>query len=246
MAVVTGERQLFVQGYRVSDRRGALPKRQGAEPYETRPLAAITLAVVHYSGVDRDSTALEIANYQTTKAVGDPFPEIAYHFIVRQNGEIEQCHDLCTRTWHAGTPGNDKGVALCLPMLHGPTPLQADAAARLINAIGDRLKRPLTIKGHQELAPTQCPGSHWPQWRHLLLRAPTPPREVSVDGVPVKWAFYDWYRRLESIKRGLCGRPLAPHVAGPAGEAVQEFAGCTMRWEKGEMWIRFKSQVKEV
>ncbi len=236
------ERQLFVPGFRVGDLRGTLPIRHGAEPYETRPLTAIAMAVIHYSGVDRDSSALEIAHYQTTKQDGDLFPAIAYHFVVHQTGAIDQCHDLATRTWHAGTLGNDRGVALCLPMLHGPTPLQVEAAARLITAIGDRLRRPLAIKGHCDLMPTQCPGPGWPQWRHQLLKAPPnpPAREISVAGIAIKWAFYDWYRRLEAIRPGLCGSPLAPHVVGPDGSASQEFTGCTMRWQQGEMWLKFK------
>lgn len=231
------EPQLFVQGCRVVDLRDALPTRGAANPYPTRPLAAITTAVVHYSGVDRDSSALEIAQYQTAKTEGDLFPAIAYHFVVRQEGLVEQCHDLGTRTWHAGTQANDVGIAICLPMLYGPTDAQIDATSRLIAALGDRLETVLQVKGHKEFTPTPCPGPEWETWRARLRRPPTPPRERYINGIPVKWAFLDWYRRLEAIRPGLCGPPLAVHVRQGNGSARQDFAGCTLIWRDGQMTI---------
>jgi hypothetical protein len=238
----TKEGQVFVPGYRVADLRGRLPARQGATGYDTRPLTAITMAVVHYSGVDADSPAQAIAEYQTGKAEGDLFPAIAYHFVVRQSGEIEQCHDLITRTWHAGALGNDRGIAICLPMLAGPTPLQAEATARLILALGDRLKRTLQVKGHKELGPTQCPGEGWQTWKHRLTRpSGGAPREIVVGGIPIRWAFFDCYRRLEALKPGLCGSPLGPHRPQADGSALQVFAGCQMRWQGGQMWVCFEA-----
>ncbi len=236
------EPQLFVSGCRVSDRRGALPTRAGAEPYETRALSAITMAVIHYSGVDSDSSAEAIAAWQTSKTEGDLFPEIAYHFVVRQGGEIEQCHDLMTRSWHAGSEGNTRGVAICLPMLSGPTEAQLSSTAALLQALNRRLGRVLQLKGHKELYPSACPGPAWEQWRKRLL-APSPllQRGTVVNGVPVKWAFYDWYKRLEGWREGLSGAPLAPHRQEADGSSRQEFVACSMRWRDGEMWLRFKS-----
>lgn len=235
------EPQLFVRGCRVVDRRGQLPTRPGADPYITRPLTAITTAVIHYSGVDDDSSAEAIARYQVTKTEGDQFPAIAYHFVVRQSGEIEQCHDLITRTWHAGAVANQTGIGICLPMLHGPRPLQADSTARLIAALGDRLGRILAILGHKDYMPTQCPGPLWHEWRRSISPSAAAVRELVVDGIPVKWAFYDCYRRLERLRPGLCGAPSGPHRALGGGDAVQEFAGCTMLWSERRLWVAFKT-----
>ena len=229
---------LTVPGYRVVDARGQLPTRTGAAPYPPRPLADVDRIVVHYSGVDADSTPLEIAHYQTTKQDGDLFPAIAYHFVVRQNGETHQCHDLATRTWHAGAEGNDHGIAVCLPMLYGPTPLQLDATARLCRALGDRLGRALAIVGHKDLMPTRCPGDTWPDWRQRLLAGGA--REITIGGVAVRWGFYDLYCKLEGLRPGLAGPPLGPHRPDPTGGAVQEFAACTMAWREGRMWVSFK------
>ena len=234
------EQPLTVPGHHVDDWRDRLPTRAGAAPYERRSLAAITHAVVHYSAVDADSSAQQIAAYQVGKPDGDLFPAIAYHFVVRQSGEIEQCHDLAVRAWHAGSYANDVGIAICLPMLHGPTPRQAAACARLIGALGERLGRALAVVGHKELQPSRCPGDAWLDWKSAVSPPSPPARELSVDGVPVKWAFYDAYCRLETLRPGLCGAPAGPHRLLGDGDAVQEFAGCTMLWSERRLWVAFK------
>ncbi|MHB1414652.1 MAG: peptidoglycan recognition protein family protein [Chloroflexota bacterium] len=246
------EPSLTVPGCRIVDRRDRLPLRAGAGRYPRRDLAAVRWIVIHYSAVDRDSSAQEIATYQTTKADGDAFPEVAYHFVVRQNGLIEQCHDVAVRAWHAGKEGNDLGIAVCLPMLSGPTVPQVQATARLVAALRERVGRQLEIVGHKDLMPTLCPGADWPHWKgDLELPTAPPPRQTVVDGIPIKWAFYDWHRRLEALRPGLVGPPLGPHrlvapgspgASGPGeggGYAVQQFAGCEMRWQEGRMWICF-------
>ena len=235
------EAQIFVQGHRVEDWRGRLPTRPDAEPYETRPLAAISTAVIHYSGVDADSSAESIAHYHVEKTDGDLFPAIAYHFNIRQTGLIEQCHDLITRSWHAGALANQTGIAICLPMLYGPTPSQAVACGQLITALGAKLGRILAVKGHKDYMATQCPGPLWHEWQRTVspkYNADT--RQLVVDGIPIKWAFLDCYRRLERLRPGLCGPPLAAHRALPSGEAAQEFAGCTMLWREQRLWVAFK------
>ena len=99
------------------------------------------MVVIHYSGVDADSGALQIAEYQTTKKEGDLFPECAYSFVVRRDGRIEQCHDLETRTWHAGGRNNDRGIGVCLPGSGWPAPAQLDSTAALIRALARELGR---------------------------------------------------------------------------------------------------------
>lgn len=236
------EAQIFVHGHRVDDRRGQLPVRAGAEPYGTRPLTAITQVVIHYSGVDRDDSAQAMALYQTTKQGGDLFPALAYHFVVHQNGEIEQCHHLATHTWHAGEPANTTGIAVCLPMLNGPSEAQLAATTTLRGALEVRLGRQLAVKGHSDFMATACPGPGWRQWRERLLGPPAPggAREGLVGGVPVRWAFWDWYRRLEDLRPGLCGAPEGPHRLLGGGDAVQEFASCTLLWSEQRMWISWQ------
>ncbi|MHB1133724.1 MAG: peptidoglycan recognition protein family protein [Chloroflexota bacterium] len=234
------ESPIAAQEYPLADRRGHLPTRPGAEPYAARALGAITMAVIHYSGVDADHSAAQIAAYQVGKTEGDLFPAIAYHFVVRQNGEIEQCHDLATRAWHAGSAGNESGVGICLPMLHGPTTTQVEACARLVATLRQRLGRVLAVVGHCDLMPTACPGPAWPLWRRLATPPVAAPRELAVGGIPIKWAFHDAYRRMESLRPGLCGAPEGPPRPLGGGDAVQEFAGCTMLWSEQRLWLAFK------
>lgn len=132
---------IHVEGKEVVDLRGSLPVRKGAGRYPARPLEGITMVVIHYSGVDADSSALQIAKYQTTKGTGDLFPECAYTFVVRWDGRIEQCHDLEKRTWHAGGRNNDAGIGICLPGSEWPTEEQLGSASALIQAICRELGR---------------------------------------------------------------------------------------------------------
>lgn len=197
--------------------------------------------VVHYSGVERDDPAEAIARYQVTKGEGDPFPEIAYHFVVRWDGAVEQCHDLATRSWHAGAAGNGPGIAVCLPMLAGPKEAQLAATAALVAALEARLGRTLAVAGHRDLMATACPGPGWPEWRARLRPAAAGTREVVIDGVPVRWGFYDLYRKLEGLRPGLAGKPLGRHQVDPAsGAATQAFSACLMAWRDGRMWVSFK------
>ncbi len=151
---------IAVEGKEVVDLRGLLPVREGAKRYPTRPLEGITMAVIHYSGVGADSDALQIARYQTGKREGDLFPECAYSFVVRWDGAIEQCHDLETRTWHAGGRNNDQGIGLCLPGSGRPTPEQLDSTAALIQALARELGRSaIALYGGQ--GPGDRETGHW-------------------------------------------------------------------------------------
>jgi len=234
---------ISVPGREVADPRGTLPVREGCSGYPARPLEGIQMAVIHYSGVDADSSALQIARYQTGKAEGDPFPEIAYSFVVRRDGQIEQCHDLETRSWHAGGHNNDTGVGICLPGLDWPAEPQLASAAALVTALQRELGRGLRVVGHKELRATACPGPNWPIWKEHLLRltAGETRRQAaaSPSTIPVVLGFRRLYDRLGPE---LCGVPLAPEGYDGSGNSNQPFSRCEMRWDKGEnrVWVNFK------
>ncbi|GEM_PF-2577058 len=226
---------ITVPGKEVADFRGRLPVRKGANGYPNRPLEGITMAVIHYSGVDADSSATEIASYQTTKTSGDLFPECAYSFVIRWDGRIEQCHNLEKRSWHAGGRNNDLGIGICLPGNGWPTSHQLDSAAALIRALNLTLNRggekpSLRIAGHKELSATACPGPYWDIWKQHLVSASPP--------IPVVLGFRQLYDYLGEER---CGAPLTPEQYDAQGNSHQIFTRCEMRWDKAEnrVWISF-------
>lgn len=241
---------IAVEGKEVVDFRGLLPVRKGTKGYPTRPLEGISMVVIHYSGVDADSSAPDIAQYQTSKTAGDLFPECAYSFVVRWDGRIEQCHSLEKRTWHAGGRNNDAGVGVCLPGSGWPTSEQLDSAAALIRALNLALDRsgetpPLRVVGHKELSATACPGPYWHLWKGKLVHAADGETGRQADGektptppVPVVLGFRELYDHLGEEK---CGVALTPERYDARGNSSQLFTRCEMRWDKAEnrVWVSF-------
>lgn len=245
MALIT------VDGKEVIDFRGQLPVRKGAQGYPTRPLEGIQMVVIHYSGVDCDSSATEIARYQTTKNMGDLFPECAYSFVIRWDGRIEQCHDLEKRSWHAGGRNNDTGIGICLPGNGWPTLEQLDSVAALIRSLNRALERgrgvaPLLVLGHKELSPTRCPGPHWSSWKGELI-SKVGQETQGQEGAnthalsPPPAVVLGFKRVYDYLGNEKCGAPLSPERYDGQGNSNQLFTRCEMRWDKAEnrVWVSF-------
>ncbi len=149
------------------DRQGQLPIRSGGIPYRQRPVDGLVGVVLH--ATDADTTAESLALYQTTKVEGDPYPALAYHFVVQANGTVEWCHDLAVETWHAGVEASAHYVSVCLPGAGGDEPAppaQLAAGRELVRALERLLARPMQVRAHVELmAGSPCPG---PRWRDLV------------------------------------------------------------------------------
>lgn len=162
--------------FALRDVRGRLATRLHGLPYRARPLERIEGVAVHATEVD--TSAEDLALYQTAKLEGDPFPAIAYHFVVRADGTLEWCHDLEVETWHAGAAGSATHLSLCLAGAGGdeglPGDVQVDAARALLAALEARLGRRLLVRGHAELLPVaaRCPGARWREWRDRLVAGP--------------------------------------------------------------------------
>lgn len=158
--------------FALRDVRGRLATRLYGLPYRARPVERIEGVAVHATEVD--TSAEELALYQTAKLEGDPFPAIAYHFVVRADGTVEWCHDLEVETWHAGAAGSATHLSLCVAGAGGDTGLpgdvQVDAARALLAALEARLGHPLRVRAHADLLPVaaRCPGRRWPEWRDRL------------------------------------------------------------------------------
>lgn len=163
----------FIRG--LIDIRAELPTRSDAGPRRSVPLATKLGAVVHYSGpavalalTDRRIILAE-ATYHTRQAnFGGPGEAVRgdglqYHVVIGRDGAKYLCRDLEAVLWHcAAWPENAIALAVHVPIGDGQraTPAALRALAEVLadwEAAGHGGRA--TVKGHQELSPTACPGS---------------------------------------------------------------------------------------
>src|SRR5688500_15131500 len=75
--------------------------------YNTRPLDGIRGVTLHYTEGPAGQSAEDVAVFQTSAeargntGVDQPFPAIAYTFLVTEDGVAHLCHGLETRVWHS-------------------------------------------------------------------------------------------------------------------------------------------------
>lgn len=149
------------------DWRGKLP---AIGQYKRRDPKGIRFIVIHHSGADYDSSAVEIASYH----VGLGFPSGGYQFSIRWDGTIEQSHDLDVMSYNvAGL--NDLVVGICLVgdyTNRTPRKAQLEALVELIPWLEGQLPG-AKIVGHKEIAlkgyETECPGQTMQAIRRLLF-----------------------------------------------------------------------------
>lgn len=132
---------------------------------------------LHYtaSPVGYGKEAVEaIARYQVTQTDRDPFPAIAYSFVIDGFGDLYRCHDLSTRCWHSGAvvdgvARNASHVGIAFIGDGSPSQVQVWGLGVAIDLIEAEIGRDLALEGHRD-APyaTLCPGPGWPDWREGL------------------------------------------------------------------------------
>lgn len=149
-----------------------LPVREGAAPYGRRAFSEIEEITIHHSGSDSYciepvSLAREMVNHQDKYRA--KYPEIPYHLVIAQSGQVTVCQPLDALTWHAdgssarGGVGinNWRGVGVVLIgdfTHHPPNPAQLaslrEVCAEIDFAMGKRLRR----VRHSDVQQTSCPG----------------------------------------------------------------------------------------
>ncbi|GAB1421539.1 hypothetical protein MASR2M15_17100 [Anaerolineales bacterium] len=134
---------------------------EGWRVYEGELQDSYQTAVIHHSVVynpDDAMTAKVVQNLHFRKGWAD----VAYHFMVGQNGAIFEGRELDARGTHvAGF--NTGSVGICLLgnfEIDNPTIMQIESTRRLLQWLSYRLA--LThLAGHQDFNhETQCPGAH--------------------------------------------------------------------------------------
>lgn len=149
--------------------------------YDRRPLSQITHIAVHHTAAP---PRLSVARIAELHIAADPargkeaWPGIGYHYLVLEDGVIEQTNHLETASFHVARHyGYAVGVAFAGSFMNGkiPTSTQLRAGAHLIAWLMQELKVPLArVWGHREFPDnmTVCPGGEWTQgnrWRDLLF-----------------------------------------------------------------------------
>jgi N-acetylmuramoyl-L-alanine amidase len=187
MAVFCGRDAALARQARGS---GASPREMTAPPFPDSPLAARFVAspnygarrgygrpnclILHYTGMPTGEAAL--------KALTNPASEVSAHYLVWEDGSIDQLVAESCRAWHAGkgswkgesdlnsasigieivNPGHDGG----LPPFPAP---QIEATIALSQDIGARLRiAPEGVLAHSDVAPARKrdPGEAFP-WEAL-------------------------------------------------------------------------------
>lgn len=167
--------------------RGKLPTLNlvgwpGSHTYYPRDLAGVTGVTIHYTGGSFLATPEAIALYQISPSAAQqtgaipaqPFPGIAYHLFVEDDGKVSLCWDLETRVWHSaavvgGIARNASHVGICYAGSYEPSVAQREGIRRAITWCEQQLGRTLTVEGHRDVYPTACPGPTWPNWRSEVL-----------------------------------------------------------------------------
>lgn len=115
--------------------------------------------VIHHS-VSGDVPAAEIDRWHRERG----FNSIGYHFVIRQNGDIEPGRDWTQAGAHA-RGRNDTHLGVCLTGNfghHPPTPAQMFSLIHLARGLCERWGAEEIEEHHQK-----CPGEYFP-WRYFL------------------------------------------------------------------------------
>lgn len=172
----------------VIDIRGTLPELGWGKKYGRRRLDQIIGSVIHFTDGPRNQSIRAVAEWQISDGAKgqtgtkppQPFPALAYHYMVKGDGQPHLCHDLETVTWHAAEPANSERIAICFTGKGAPTTEQINGMARAHVSAERTLGRRLSAIPHKQVVRTNCPGN-WDAWSGQLfreierLRQPEPP-----------------------------------------------------------------------
>ena len=161
-----------------------LVHRHAASPNWNERKLPVTMAVLHYTGMENAAAALE--------RMCDPAAEVSAHYMIDEDGVVTQLVDEDKRAWHAGrsywrgvTDVNSASVGIELvnpghEFGYRPFPeAQMDALVPLLAEIVRRHDIPrANVVGHSDIAPArkQDPGElfDWERLAEYRLALPTP------------------------------------------------------------------------
>ncbi len=148
--------------------------------------------IIHHSA-SPDVSALDIHHWHLNRG----WSGIGYHYVIRENGTIEEGRPLRTIGAHAGPKVNHNSIGICLTgnfNNHYPTDDQIFALVELINWLKDYYGSDLEVLKHKDVGATSCPGDLFP-WEELieklkgkkvLLEPETWKQEIMDKGISLK------------------------------------------------------------
>lgn len=144
------------------------------ERYLNRDRKTIKKLVIHHTGVPASITTERIAAFNVTK---NGWPGIGFHYVITDDGTIQQTNALETIAYHAGND-NDAGIGIAFAgeFSHTtPTSAQISRGGHLIAWLLNTLSLPPSaVVAHKDVADTPCPGKEWDNgqnWRASLMQA---------------------------------------------------------------------------
>jgi hypothetical protein len=233
------------------DVRGQLARRDrsdgvGAGPYERRPLAEKRGVVIHYSGppVERRAETLAVlqseASYHAGKnwaRAGDPpirGDGLMYHVAVGDDGTTYLCRDLEAVLWHCGAwPQNALALSVHVPIggSQRATAAQLATLRRVVDEWRVATGTPASeVWGHQELQPTDCPGTLMADFVHPYRSGRAAAGDgqwFSETGCYVGGAFWAYWRERGGLP--IFGYPLTNEHTRD-GMTVQYFERAVFEW----------------
>jgi len=128
--------------------------------------------IVHHSA-SPDVSAATIHGWH----IDQGWSGIGYHFVIRQNGNIEAGRPLDVIGAHSGPLGNGDSIGICLAgnfMESTPPERQLQALIQMVAYLRKLYKSNLEVMRHKDVAATACPGDlfPWPE-NNWLLNGPS-------------------------------------------------------------------------
>lgn len=116
--------------------------------------------IIHHSA-SPDVPAAEIHRWH----LANGWAGIGYHFVIRQNGDIEEGRPLETIGAHAGPEVNPDSIGVCLTgnfTEQPPSGEQIDSLLQLVPCLLESYQSELAVLRHCDVAATECPGQLFP------------------------------------------------------------------------------------
>lgn len=138
----------------INDIVGLLPI-SDKKKYGKRNLSQIKQIVVHHSAQD-GFTAFDYAKWHLQNG----WPGIGYHFVIEKDGNVNKTNELDTISYHVKDHNTISiGISLSGNLSNHPATLaQMDALIQLVKELKQQVGSHLLVRGHRELAATECPG----------------------------------------------------------------------------------------